>query len=392
MSRVKTFDATGIAPNGRLYAGDLNAIQDAKADQANFSQTVDLGTVRIGDTTITLIKFGTAEARLTAALRIDGILRAGGVNTGGMMFALYTTAQRDAIALGSRPQYMHIFNTTTQQLEWNSGSDAVPVWLPVASALGSVLIGMTSDWPYRHNELAANYLLPYGQAISRATYAVLHALAAAASYPHGNGDGSTTFNMPDYRGRIGVGRDDMGGSAAGRITSAGSALDGTAIGAAGGAQNITLATGNLPVHAHPLTGSPALTGTPALSGAPGLGSLGVSGAPGAGSLAVGGTTGGGGPASESVDNNLTGSTINVGGSGNTGEFSHTHPAGSLTITGAPSVGSLGVSGAPSIGTLAVGVGSLAVGIGTLASGNAGSGTAFTNVQPSIIVNKAMRVL
>jgi hypothetical protein len=29
MSRYKDFDATGIAPGGRLYAGDLNGIQDS---------------------------------------------------------------------------------------------------------------------------------------------------------------------------------------------------------------------------------------------------------------------------------------------------------------------------------------------------------------------------
>lgn len=45
------------------------------------------------------------------------------------------------------------------------------------------------------------YLLCDGSAVSRSTYAALAALAAADAYPNGSGDGSTTFNLPDLRGR-----------------------------------------------------------------------------------------------------------------------------------------------------------------------------------------------
>ena len=39
-------------------------------------------------------------------------------------------------------------------------------------------------------------------------------------FPHGNGDGATTFNIPDYRGYVPVGQDDMGGTVAniGQVT------------------------------------------------------------------------------------------------------------------------------------------------------------------------------
>jgi len=50
----------------------------------------------------------------------------------------------------------------------------------------------------------------------------------------------------DRRGRVGVGRDDMGGSAAGRVTSAGSGITGTSLAAAGGSQNVTLTATNIP--------------------------------------------------------------------------------------------------------------------------------------------------
>ncbi len=105
------------------------------------------------------------------------------------------------------------------------------------------------------------FALPFGQAVSRATYATLFSLISTT---FGSGDGSTTFNLPDLRGRLLGGKDDMGGSAASRITTAGSSIDGTTLGANGGAQNVTLAQSALP------NVSPAWTqsGTATVSGLP----------------------------------------------------------------------------------------------------------------------------
>lgn len=72
LTRVKTFAATGVAPNGRLYAGDLNAIQDAVAAQSDFAQTVGVGTLQIGETGLALNRYGAGEARITGKLRADG--------------------------------------------------------------------------------------------------------------------------------------------------------------------------------------------------------------------------------------------------------------------------------------------------------------------------------
>jgi hypothetical protein len=56
--------------------------------------------------------------------------------------------------------------------------------------------------------------------------------------PHGVGDGSTTFNYPDYRGVGAVGRDNMGGTAASRVTQAISGIYADRVGAIGGDQRM----------------------------------------------------------------------------------------------------------------------------------------------------------
>jgi len=95
------------------------------------------------------------------------------------------------------------------------------------------------------------FLLCYGQAVSRNTYSDLF---AAIGTTYGVGDGSTTFNVPDLRGRVAAGKDDMGGTAANRITNGGSGIVGTALGAAGGAETHTLTTGQIPPHNHTVVG------------------------------------------------------------------------------------------------------------------------------------------
>src|SRR5215469_12071517 len=94
---------------------------------------------------------------------------------------------------------------------------------------------------------ASAFALPFGQAISRLTYANLFNLISTT---YGAGDGSTTFNVPDLRGYLLAGKDDMGGAAASRITASASGIDGTALGAAGGAQTVTLGTAQMPSHTH----------------------------------------------------------------------------------------------------------------------------------------------
>ncbi|WP_028137685.1 phage tail protein [Bradyrhizobium japonicum] len=98
----------------------------------------------------------------------------------------------------------------------------------------------------------SSFVLAYGQAISRTMYSGLFSLLSTT---FGAGDGSTTFNVPDLRGRVVAGADGMGGVSANRLTDAVAGID--ALGDAGGAQSRTLITANLP----PYTPAGSLTGS-----------------------------------------------------------------------------------------------------------------------------------
>ncbi len=118
--------------------------------------------------------------------------------------------------------------------------------------------------PFAGTAAPTGFLLCYGQALSRTDYADLF---AAIGTTHGTGDGSTTFNVPDLRGRVAGGRDDMGGTAANRLTTGGSGIAGTTLGAAGGAETVTLTIAQMPNHNHPMLTRTDLTATGGGAGA-----------------------------------------------------------------------------------------------------------------------------
>jgi microcystin-dependent protein len=115
----------------------------------------------------------------------------------------------------------------------------------VLKQAGIALLPLGMVLPYAGLTEPSGYLFCYGQAVSRTTYAALYAIVADT---YGAGDGSTTFNLPDLRGRTVAGQDDMGGSSANRLTNADDGLNGDTLGASGGGETQTLATANLPAY------------------------------------------------------------------------------------------------------------------------------------------------
>lgn len=113
-------------------------------------------------------------------------------------------------------------------------------------AAPSTPVGSMVVWPAA--TAPTSWLLCHGQDISRTTYAALFALIGTT---FGVGDGSTTFNLPDLRGRTVFGLDNMGGSDAGRLSTS------NTLGTTGGAETKSgstdghaLTTAQMPNHTH----------------------------------------------------------------------------------------------------------------------------------------------
>lgn len=167
------------------------------------------------------------------------------------------------------------------------------------------------------------WLLCYGQAVSRTTYA---ALFTAIGETFGSGNGVTTFNLPDCRGRASVGKDDMGGTSANRLTGLSGGVNGDTLGATGGSESHALATAELATHTH------------------------------------------------------SAGTLSAASNGD-----HAHTWGSSNPLDAGSGGSSSAaSGSSAYSTSTTGAHTHTI---TGSTASAGSGTAHNNVQPSIVLNK-----
>ncbi|WP_375413101.1 tail fiber protein [uncultured Bradyrhizobium sp.] len=82
------------------------------------------------------------------------------------------------------------------------------------------------------------FAFPIGQAISRTTYSELFGRIGTT---YGIGDGTTTFNLPDKRGRVSAALDPTGA-----ILNAATVTNGNALGGIGGSQQSQLLVANLP--------------------------------------------------------------------------------------------------------------------------------------------------
>jgi microcystin-dependent protein len=103
----------------------------------------------------------------------------------------------------------------------------------IASLSSAVPTGTLSM--YAGSTAPTGYLICNGTAVSRTTYAALFGIV---STDYGAGDGSTTFNLPDLRGRAPIG------------AGTGTGLTARALGATVGNETVTLTPAQMPIHTH----------------------------------------------------------------------------------------------------------------------------------------------
>lgn len=191
------------------------------------------------------VTLSTSESQ-SAILRLTGTLLANVIVTTscmGFFFVENLTSGNFSVTLTNGagtsiipPQYARIpvLSDATNGLRF--GAPAIPpgTIMDYAGASGTLP-------PY----LAGEWLFCDGSSLSTTTYA---GLFQALGYTYG-GSGAN-FSLPDLRGRARFGRDDMGGSTAGRITSAETSITGTTLGSAGGSQSVALSESQLAAHSH----------------------------------------------------------------------------------------------------------------------------------------------
>lgn len=262
---VKTASGTGITvasgTKRMVYADGTNVVDGVNGFGSITTDTVTTTTVAATTGNIGTVNATTGNITTVTATNVN----ASYFNK----MAITTPASGSTLTVADGKTFT-VSNTITLQ-----GTDGTVFVLPSTS--GTIATALTGEIKaYAFPSAPAGYLLCNGQEVLRASYPALDALMFANGYPYGSGNGTTTFNVPDLRGRTLAGSDTMGTTAASRLTGTTMTNSGQTVGSTGGTQTHTLITAEMPVHNHTVTdnghqhsvsyGSPTDPTTPSTGG------------------------------------------------------------------------------------------------------------------------------
>ncbi len=204
-----------------------------------------------------------------------------------------------------------------------------------------------------------------------------------------------TITLPDMRGRHISGLDDMGASAASRLTSTGLGVATTTLGNAGGAETRTLTTTELPAHTHGVSGNTGIES--ADHGHLVSGNTGTESADHTHSVSLSGSTDSAGDHSHTVTANNGTTTTFAAGANSVGT---TSPATQTTNTTGAHQHTVSLSGT-SGGKSATHTHSIAINTGgvsvphthafSVTSASSGTGSAFSTVTPTLLMTFYMKL-
>jgi microcystin-dependent protein len=200
------------------------------------------------------------------------------------------------------------------------------------------LVPTGTVWDTLASVAPAGWLILDGSLVSRSTYSNLFALIGTV---YGAGDGSTTFALPDARGRTTIG------------AGTGSGLTNRVLGTYVGTETVSLVTANLPAHTHTIT-DPGHAHT----------------------IPAHGHTASDSGHTHAMSGNAT--TIGVNAQAPVSQIAYF----ATTNTGV-GFAQITVANAPAFTTVSNTT-------GITGTGSVGSGTAVANMQPSLVVNKMVK--
>lgn len=140
------------------------------------------------------------------------------LTTKGDIYAATAASTPARLAVGANNTVLTADSSQSTGLRWAA---------PASAGAGSITIWPTSSAP-------AGFLLCDGTAVSRTTYATLFGIISTT---YGSGDGSTTFNVPNLKGKVVVGYNA-------------SETEFDTLGETGGAKTHTLSITEIPAHNH----------------------------------------------------------------------------------------------------------------------------------------------
>ena len=126
--------------------------------------------------------------------------------------------------------YTFSANTVIESAKINANFAELQEDIATTPPIGSVI-------PFAGSAAPTGYLIADGAEISRTTYSDLFAVIGTT---YGVGDGSTTFALPNLKGKVPVGKNA-------------SETEFDALGETGGAKTHTLTTAEMPSHSHPFS-------------------------------------------------------------------------------------------------------------------------------------------
>ena len=350
--------------SGNFTAGTITAALTGNASTATSATSATTATSATSATTATNLAGGAGgsipyqSAASTTAMLANGTLGQVLTSNGGASAPSFQTASAGNLT-GDVTSVGLATTISANVVTSNMIVDGTIVVADLAAAVQEFLIPTATIVSYAASSAPTGWLLCAGQAVNRITYATLFTTISTA---YGIGDGSTTFNVPDLRGRVVAGLDNMGGTDAGRLDLA------NTLGTAGGAQYHTLTTAQLAAHTHtgPSHTHTFTTGNQSAdhSHSGTTGTVSSDHAHYAGQYSALSVSAGGYPniAGYANDRGTTGITAN-----------HTH-----TIT----TGGVSVNHTHSGTTSADGTGN---------TGSAGGDTAHNNMQPTMLMNYIIKV-
>jgi microcystin-dependent protein len=228
-SNALVFDTIPAPEAGSVGTSNLadNSVTDAKLRDSVGTSVIGRSANSTGD-----------PADIAASNDGDVLRRSGTALRFGLLTdSNFATANKDGVAatpslrtLGTGAQQACAGNDSRLS-DTRTPTDATVTLAKLAAAVAAALVPTGSILPYGGSSAPAGYLLCNGTAVSRTTYATLF---TAIGTTFGAGDGTTTFNVPNFGARFPLG--PFGGA--------------YSVGAAGGAQTHVLTTAEMPAHTH----------------------------------------------------------------------------------------------------------------------------------------------